>query len=370
MRNDRAVRATLQVALGVMIGTFVAVSAFAQTARQGAPAKKTIEIEVHGGLGMGGNASGGTGALPAAQASFATIDGPTTRKVSSWYFGDGTKLFNDFNTNLGLPANVITPLDPALNASATSRKSGAAFGARVAYPLSDRIAVEGNVDVVLSHLAISDDALSTIAKSSSSFKSTFTLGLTGLPGVSVTSTPTIVDKQGQQLFVTADVRINLLDRGKIMPFVTVGGGMVHGSGTDTVQLVGNYQFLSCGGICPKNETDAVKVAYKGTGNSVVFEFGGGVSSDLSAKAGWRIDARALVSKNVDTTLLGASPVVASASTAVQSALRFGVNPAIQFSTVPGVNSSLSGAPIADFVSFTGGGTRVQFSLTGGYFFRF
>jgi len=46
---------------------------------------------------------------------------------------------------------------------------------------------------------------------------------------------------------------HLLTRGRIMPFVTVGGGLAHSTGTDTVLLVGHSEFLSCGGVCPGSE---------------------------------------------------------------------------------------------------------------------
>jgi hypothetical protein len=384
MRAYRTVQATLIVAFGTVLVAGVAAPVLAQVApdqagrqpargpaaaRAGAPAKKSVEIEVHGGFAGSSQARKGTGALPAAGTAFTTVNGTPTRSIPSWYFGDGTKLFNDFNKNVGFPTNVITPLDTALNAAATSRKSGASVGAGVAYPLNDRIALEGTVDIISSHLAIGSGALGVVAGSVSSFKSAFTTGLTGAPGLSVTSTSAIVDTQGREMFATGGLRINLLARGPVVPFVTVGGGLVHRSGKDTVQLVGNYQFMSCGGVCPKSETDTVNVAYSGKANSPVMGFGGGVKGAASAKIGWRIDARVYVSKNVDTTTLTANPTVAPAAAAVQSALAFGGSPDLQFSTIPGIKSSLSGSA-SGFNSFTGSGMRTQAAVTGGITFRF
>lgn len=365
MKGYSAVYSALFVVLGIALAVCFAAPAIAQTTSIG----KSFEIEVHGGFTGGNKVTKGVGALPPAGTPFTTNVGTTTRSIPSWYFGDGTKLFNDFNKNVGLPTNVISPLDPALNTSMMSRKSGGTFGVGLAIPLNDRIALEGNMDVANSHLVIGSDALSTIAMSVSTFKSAFTLVLTGSTGLSVTSNSTIVDSQGRQIFTTGGLRLNLLERGSIMPFATAGAGFVHTTGTDTVQLIGNYKFQSCGGLCPKNETDMVTVTYSGAGNSPAMVFGGGLKSNTAARLGWRVNVRIYVSRNADTTSLSAIPTLAPAESGLPSVSQFGGDPDIQFSTIPGVRSSLSSLT-SDFKSFTGSGMRTQATLTGGVFFRF
>src|SRR5262249_35847448 len=83
------------------------------------------EIEVHGGWMTGNSSNSGTGTLPAAGIVFPSGDPPvvqagltgTSRRVSSWYFGDGAALFN--STVGAITGTNITPLDPVLTSSAT-----------------------------------------------------------------------------------------------------------------------------------------------------------------------------------------------------------------------------------------------------------
>ena len=68
------------------------------------------EVEVHGGGTVATNPTCGTAALPAAGTPF-TVGQRSSRRESSWYFGDGAVLLNQVNTALGATAK-ITALDP------------------------------------------------------------------------------------------------------------------------------------------------------------------------------------------------------------------------------------------------------------------
>src|SRR5262245_22883972 len=99
------------------------------------------EIDGHvGGVTGSGTQQGSSTALPVAQ-SFVTVGGRQSRRVSSWYFGDGTTLFNQvlaqFPTGSSLPR--MTALDPVLAAQPASRSGGFEFGARVSRRLTSRL---------------------------------------------------------------------------------------------------------------------------------------------------------------------------------------------------------------------------------------
>ena len=203
MRSDQKIHAARLLVFVTVIATHAAVPAFGQTTadRSAPPAAMTqasptrsrahthrsLEIEIHGGIGASRLGSKGVGTLPAAGPTFATTAGIPTRSVSSWYFGDGANLFNAAYASIGgaAPSGKISPLDTALTTSATSRKAGGSAGITVAYSLNDRIAVEGDVDVVRSPLTIAPDALSTVMYSRSSLQTAFA---TTLGGATVTST--------------------------------------------------------------------------------------------------------------------------------------------------------------------------------------
>src|SRR5215831_17625937 len=83
----------------------------------GAFPKGKWEVEVHGGGAFGSNPTDGTGSLPPAGSTFVTSSLNSSRRASSWYFGDGAMLMNAINASfaglLGAPGR-ITPLDPVL----------------------------------------------------------------------------------------------------------------------------------------------------------------------------------------------------------------------------------------------------------------
>lgn len=338
-----------------------------QASRPAAKPKGKWELDVHGGLISGSSPSGGVGTMPDPGASFVTFNGFQSRQISSWYFGDGALLFNQFNVAIGTPSIKITPLDPALNASSTQRKTGAGIGMRLSRALTDRLSAEFGFDVNLGRMALTSNAVSTIQSSQNSFKLAWQQGLGGFTGFTDSSTRVTVDNQGRQILLTGAVCFDLRGKGSVRPYVTAGVGLSMDSGEDRVALAGNYQFMSLGGVAPKNESDTVGVRYT-TGKSFVTVLGGGLKHNLSSRSGIRVDLRMFLSKDPARTFVSATPVVVAGSPS--SVLIFSATPALQFSTVAGFNSSLSGPAIANFQTFTGGALRLQVAATFGYFRRF
>ena len=107
--------------------------AAAQTADSG-----KWEIELHGGGMLPTNPTGGTVSLPGPGQVFTAAGFPgaprSSRRESSWYFGDGAVLFNQavvalFN-QVAAPATParITSLDSVLERSFATRQPGASVG--------------------------------------------------------------------------------------------------------------------------------------------------------------------------------------------------------------------------------------------------
>src|SRR5215831_4430431 len=104
--------------------------AFAQTSGK-------WEVEAHGGgLWSTSPTAGKAEPLPVAT-PFTTIVFTTSRRESSWLFGDGASLLNSVNAALRA-TGTITPLDGVIRAATAKRGNGGAVGFRVARRFSTR----------------------------------------------------------------------------------------------------------------------------------------------------------------------------------------------------------------------------------------
>jgi hypothetical protein len=193
----------------------------------------------------------------------------------------------------------------------------------------------------------------------------------------VTSRATTNDDQGRQLFTTGALAVNLITDGRLIPYATIGAGIVSNIGNGpTVTLVGNYRFTSNvnstgAGSFPVNETDTVTIRLAPANtHAFVTVLGGGVKVMGSSRWGVRGDVRAYISKNTFNVLIDANPQVVTSTPA--GAVASFLTPSAQFSNNPstGSPSNLSGPAISGFKAFTGSGTPVQVNVSGGVFFRF
>ena len=150
--------------IGLMAGAWLAVasgSAWAQQRPQPTPAPQRQPparrtppkwvLEIHGGGLFGsGQPSGQSSPSYPVGAAFTTVAGAPSRAVPSWYFGDGSVLFEQVRTQFADLFNQrfggITPLDEALERAGTERKSAPSFGVRLTRILSPRYSVEFDVD--------------------------------------------------------------------------------------------------------------------------------------------------------------------------------------------------------------------------------
>jgi hypothetical protein len=224
------------------------------------------EVEFHGGGLFSTNPTGGTISLPAPGQPFMTVPLTSTasplpsRYEPSWYFGDGTRLFNQAATALGQLPDQIVPLDPVLAGPLGEHRGGGSVGLRVSRVLTPRFTAELSVDYGFATLRITPANGEAIETTRASFIQAWRGVILFNPNRvlnSLTSTGTLADGSGRQLFTSGAVNINLTTGGALIPYVTVGAGVTSFTGDlPSATLNGNYQFRLPSGP-PIDETDTV-----------------------------------------------------------------------------------------------------------------
>jgi hypothetical protein len=198
----------------------------------------------------------------------------------------------------------------------------------------------------------------------------------------VSSTNTILDNDGTQIVATGTLNINLLTRGRFIPYASVGAGVISNNGdTPTANLEGDYTF-EIFDLFPISETDRVSLRHAIDDTVLVGVFGGGIKVLLTDRSGIRVDVRVHLGDSTNRTLLDADPDVVEVEPGDSSFIIASfTDPSVQFSNDPtlirfsddptGVaESTLTGSDINDFEAFTVSGVARQFLVSVGYFWRF
>jgi hypothetical protein len=345
-------------------------------------------VEFHGGGLLPANPTGGTVTLPGPGETFATaIGGPTppppSRRESSWYFGDGTLLFNQAATALGqLPMHIL-PLDIVLARSLGEYRRGGSLGMRVSRALNARLTAELTVEYGLAPLRITAANVSAIEATRASFEPAWRGLITFNPFRvlnSVTSTATLADGSLRQLFTSGTLNVHLRETGAIVPYVSVGAGLISlGGERPAATLRGNYRFLLPTGA-PIDETDRVIVSDAHDRHALAGIVGGGTKYYVSRRWGLRFDARVALSKAAARTRLDATPQVTLGLTPAGRGV-LAATPSIQFSNNSSdpvaalgatavAASTLTGPALIGHRTFEGSGVLTQSSVTLGVFWRF
>jgi len=355
----------------------------AAASSEGPDPDRRWEVEIHGGYQFAINPTSGTSNLPNPGAPFNTLGASPTRAISSWYFGDGASLYNQFvgAVNAIVPGTftqTITPWDPVLTSSVVRRQDGGTVGGRVSYDFNRRINAELNFDYNLGDLAFTSGSLINTQATSDSWAASWGEYWVGPPPVCavctngvVSSTPSLVNHQGAAFEFTGGVNVNFWTSGRFIPYASVGVGVLHTTGdVPAINLTGNYQFTFLGQTY--NETDSATLVTSVQGNTFVGYVGVGAKYYVTPHWGFRFDVRDHISANGISNLLSASPSVVLVPAGTGScALGAGTTPDLQWCNDTTVGaSSLSGPAISNFHSFSGSGALHQVSVTGGLFFRF
>src|SRR6185295_7785744 len=115
------------------------------------------EFEVHGGAATSNHPTGGVGTLPPGPGiSFTTIDGNPSRKVYSWFFGDGAVLLNQVQALAPASPERLVPLDSVLTSAVVRRTSGGVVGVRLSRRLTSLLSAEFNADFCVCRWMVTD----------------------------------------------------------------------------------------------------------------------------------------------------------------------------------------------------------------------
>lgn len=340
------------------------------------------EIEGHFGGSFFSNPTSGRAQLPPVGASYQVgplfpfppgfpTEWPPSREVSSWFFGDGSVLFNDARRAVGFLSPVsITALDPTLTRAGSDRDNGLLLGFRVARTLNDRLSAEFSFDASRGRVRMSDDARVAIETTGTSFEQAFD-SLSPIGFESVESNVTIHREGGGQLTTTGALTVNLLTRHRWTPYATIGGGVVSGTGDmPRATLVGKYQVVDVleGTGILVDDTDTVSVRYE-MNPAALLLLGGGFKFDLSPRAGIRGDVRLGIASNRGRVVIDTE--ASHAGVSYFSLALIGPNSTAVFSSPGNARQpSLSGPALAGFETFTGTRYQVDTAITIGYFTRF
>ena len=330
------------------------------------------EVDFHIGGLTDGDAIAGTGTLPPVGPTIpSSVPAPAiaSRRVSTWFFGDGPTLFR------GATGRALESLDSVITSGSAVHRGGATVGVRLGRRVAQRWQIELSAEYG-GRLEMSIDALRRLEAVRVSFESTFRSLL--FPTMAESSAVAAVTDRGSRTMAsTAAVTYDLFRYQNAVPFVTVGVGAVHRLGHNPdASIVGQYATRAVIGD-PVSERDEIRLQYRSARHALASTAGVGVRVDISQRWLLRIDAtgrfvRDELFVSVDTN---ASTRLSTAGNSI--AYIAGTNPAIVFSNIPplgpgapGFPSSLSGPALQDFVTFSGRATQGRFSATAGLGFRF
>src|SRR5262249_44265457 len=214
---------------------FLVLAAAAPVAAQ---SQSKWQLEFSAGGGPSSTPHDISSGLPGAGPPFTTVVGTPSRRIPSWYLGDGALLVNQVNGALGVSQR-IAPLDPVFQTAFADRHQGAMFGIRVSrtisrgYRLPDapaaRYSAAFAVDYGRGRFEVNGPAIAAIEAARASFAPALSALIATGPftAPSVTSTSAIRQSGGQQLFATGalDIDFRTSSGAKSIPYLSVGGGV-------------------------------------------------------------------------------------------------------------------------------------------------
>lgn len=359
------------LATGALVATLLPVVASAQTP---APTRRWA-VELYGGALTQSQSSTGTpiAEFPVGE-TFMTESGSPSRLVPSWWFGDGARLFNEvaarFSQINGRTFATITPLDDVLRKSGDRTGGTGLFGVRISRAISSTMSVDVLLERNTGGLTPPDETVAAVTAAAAAFETAF-LDLLGTAPVTLLQSNTVLtfpDASASQLRVLAAVTRRLASRDRWSISATAGLGVQQSSGNSgEVRLSGRYQF-SLFGSAPMFERDDLLISFSEPKSAVIGLVGLGAGYDLTETLGLRAGLRLDLTQNRANTTVRTSPFNAVGQ--APGTLPSLTTPAIQFSSVPGIRSSLHPDSGSTLTTFTGSGVNRQISITLGLFRRF
>lgn len=336
----------------------------------GAAAQGRWQVDLVGGLSIFELPTSGDAALPSPGPTLPTSS-PTnpSRRVPTWFLGDGASLLNGTNAEFGVPSRLV-PLDDALGRLGLSGSNAPVFGVRIRRQFSSRLALEAGAEIHAGAAEMDEELLDAVEAARAGFQSAFTDLLTTGPftNVSVNASSQITGQSSRELALTAAVRF-IVRPGPIAPYVTLGGGLIERIGDlPRIVLSGGYRFTVLGQT-PFAESDTLTLRYDQSAGLVGIA-GAGLQSRLSDRLSVTIDGRAYIGPQTLTLRLDSAPTVTTGTPA--GFIESFTTPAVQFSnnSSTGRASTLSGTPLNGFTAFSSSGVQVRYVVTAGVTVRF
>ena len=324
----------------------IPVPAAAQATASGgsaASAAPRMEVEAYGGLGRFPDAGASPLSLPAAGAPITTSSPfSPSRRVSSWFFGDGASLINAVSQQLDLAPRVV-PLDAAIATIGRGAESRASLGVRLRVRTAPHVWAEAAVDLSSGSSHVPDSLATDVEATRASFVASMTSLFASGPfsGTVVTATATPAAGSWRELTTSLAANVEMGAIAGVTPYVTIGGGVVTRMGTGAaMSLAGHYTTTILGSV-PIDETDRVTIrAAANTAPAIVA--GAGLSRTIADRLSLRLDARVIAANRTISANIDPAPSVTDGTPS--GFIESFTNPSVQFSNSPatGRRSSLSG----------------------------
>jgi hypothetical protein len=355
--------------LSVCVWVALAVAAVAEARQPSAPTPAKWEIVIAGAAVMP-SASQGAAALPAPAPTFNTFLLLPTRRVSSWYFGDGAALLGRVNAQQPFATVTVTPLDAMLATGMVAPGSGPRLGVRLGRQLWPRLLLQLGVDVG-GRYSVTPEARAQIETTRASFHDMWGQFVDGAETFTVTSIADISNGSLRQFLTSARVQVALVAADRQRVFATFGAGVLSTVGdAPRLDLTGRYAFTASPSLS-YDETDRVTVRNEIARHVPTAILGGGWERDLSERWGVRAELHTELSRNPIITRLDATPsrVLGTGPSVV---FGFLTSPALLIYNRedPVVRSTLSGPPIDGFAVFDGLGVQARLHAGASLFLRF
>jgi hypothetical protein len=342
-------------------------------------------LEFRGGFGVSTNPSAGAGQLPGLGATIfpaSSIQGPV-RAVSSWFFGDGAAQLNSIAASASAPP--LPPLDTMLTSRSANRGSGSTWGFTISRDLSAHLSADFNLDRKNQTFGLTSAAAGAIESTRAAFVATWQPliaetrpdALLFADGPSVTAWNTEVTGAGYQIEASGTLTYRLKPGPGFDPFITVGAGLLadHAEIPPSSVLTGFYGVnvpeptADLGFSSLVAQKDMLTINTADRGSRLVGILGGGVDKALSARGGLRFAARLAFGSNHPETTIDATPTTPIFEAHAPPKFN-GVFTFFNAATTVILPTTLSGPSLTGFKTFSGKGTRIETTITVGYFFRF
>ncbi len=271
-----------------------------------------------------------------------------------------------------------------LTTRSANRGSGSTWGVTISRDLSAHLSADFNVDRNNQTLRLTSAAADAIEATRAAFLATWQplIAATRPDALAFIDVPTVTARNseltgaGYQIAASGTLTYRLKPGSGFDPFITVGAGILadHAEITPSSVLTGFYAVAvpepnsAVGFNILVAQNAMVTIHIADHSSRLVGILGSGVDKALSPSGGLRFTARLAFGSDRPETTIDASP-----TTPISQGPGSPFNGVFTFfnaATTVILPTTLSGPSLTGFKTFIGQGTRIESTITVGYFFRF